>query len=219
MVSDKADEILEKLWNLIIEKKQNSVKLNILGTIVDSSEIQELLKFKMITLSADEIKLTKVGTIESQDIIRRHRLAERLLTDVLDIKGELIHESACQFEHILHKGISENICRLLGHPKVCPHGNAIPQGKCCIEKTKEKKGIRLISPLSQLNVGESGKIAYIQAGDQSKLQKMMAMGVLPGMEISLLQNFPSYLFKVGNSQFAVDETIANEIFVRIEKER
>ena len=46
---------------------------------------------------------------------------------------------------------------------------------------------------------------------------MMAMGVLPGMEISLLQNFPSYLFKVGNSQFAVDETIANEIFVRIEK--
>ena len=143
---------------MIIEKKQNSVKANVLGITANSSEIQELLKAKMINISTDEVKLTKDGTIEAQDIIRRHRLAERLLTDVLDVKGELIHESACQFEHILHKGIAENICRLLGHPKVCPHGNLIPQGKCCVEGTKGKKDMRVISPLSNLNVNEKGKL-------------------------------------------------------------
>ncbi len=54
--------------------------------------------------------------------------------------------------------------------------------------------------------------------DKNKLQKMMAMGLLPKIEISLLQSFPSFLIQIENSQFVVDESIANEIIIRISKE-
>lgn len=217
MRSDKAEEILETLWNLSKEKKLKSIKLDDLKTNRLSNEIKELLNLKYIKLDNDKVILTEEGIQEATDVVRRHRLAERLLADVLDVKAKHLHASACQFEHLLHRGIDENICRLLGHPKVCPHGSHIPKGKCCFEK--DSNGIRVISALSQMKIGEKGKIAYIVSNEKDKLDKMMAMGVLPGIGISLLQNFPSYLFKVGNSQFAVDEVIANEIFVRVENSR
>jgi len=75
--------------------------------------------------------------------------------------------------------------------------------------------LKIVSPLSELAPGQCGKIAYIHTKDDSKLQKMMAIGVIPGMKVRLLQSFPSFLFELGNSQFAVDESIAKEIFVRL----
>ena len=75
--------------------------------------------------------LTSKGTEESRQCVRRHRLGERLFADVLRIKPGLVHEASCRFEHILHKGIEDNICILLGHPKTCPHGKPIPPGECC----------------------------------------------------------------------------------------
>ena len=215
MISQKTEEMLEGLYIRIVEKKGGPVKLSELKLNEESPETKEMLKKELVKLSSGSLKLTKDGEVEARDVVRRHRLAERLMVDIFDMKGVCVHESACEFEHILHRGIDEQICRLLGHPRTCPHGTKIPEGKCC--KEKGIKDTRVISPLSLLKPGEKGKISYIQAGDQSRLQTIMAMGVLPGMEISLLSNFPSYLFKLGNSQFAVDETIAGEVFVRITK--
>ena len=90
------------------------------------------------------------------------------------------------------------------------------------EKSKTEKSTGksswFCSPLSSLESGQSGKIAYIHTRDNAKMQKMMAIGVVPGMKIKMLQNFPSFLFKLGNSQFAVDEPMAKDIFVRISGE-
>ncbi len=215
MIMHKSEEILEGLYINIVENKKKAVSLLELKLTEESAEVKELVKKELVTLKTGNLKLTKEGEPEARDVVRRHRLAERLLTDVFDMKGLCVHESACEFEHILHRGIDEQICRLLGHPRTCPHGSKIPEGKCC--KEKGIKDTRVISPLSLLKPGEKGKISYIQADDQAKLQTIMAMGVLPGMELSLLSNFPSYLFKLGNSQFAVDETIARQVFVRITK--
>ena len=216
MLRDKAEEILETLWISFEEKKLQVVNLEKLGVKEDDTVLKELIENDLVNLTKQStISLTNDGKKAGQDIVRRHRLAERLLVDVLDVKGELINETACQFEHLLHKGIDDNICTLLGHPKICPHGNPIPEGRCCESKSPI---LRIISPLSKLSPGEKGKIAYIHSNDKDKLQKMMAMGILPGIEISLLQSFPSFLFQIGNSQFAVDEAIADEIIVRISKE-
>ena len=215
MIMHKSEEILEGLYINIVENKKKAVSLLELKLTEESAEVKELVKKELVTLKTGNLKLTKEGEPEARDVVRRHRLAERLLTDVFDMKGLCVHESACEFEHILHRGIDEQICRLLGHPRTCPDGSKIPEGKCC--KEKGIKDTRVISPLSLLKPGEKGKISYIQADDQAKLQTIMAMGVLPGMELSLLSNFPSYLFKLGNSQFAVDETIARQVFVRITK--
>lgn len=155
---------------------------------------------------------TPAGKKEAERAIRRHRLSERLFHDIIETDQEDMEEAACQVEHIVKKGIEEKICRLLGHPETCPHGKPIPPGDCCrrARETKEK----FVAPLASLKPGETGTIAYIKAGDSKKLQKLMAMGVLPGNAIELNANFPSFVFSVDYSQYAVDADMAAAIIVK-----
>lgn len=81
---------------------------------------------------AETIYFTERGRKRAMDIIRRHRLAERLFTQTLNIHDEKeIEEQACKFEHILSPEATDRICTFLGHPETCPHGSPIPPGPCC----------------------------------------------------------------------------------------
>jgi putative ABC transport system ATP-binding protein len=78
------------------------------------------------------VELTARGHKRAADIIRRHRLAERLFTDSLAMDSETeIEQQACKFEHILSSEATDKICSFLGHPRTCPHGSPIPPGPCC----------------------------------------------------------------------------------------
>jgi putative ABC transport system ATP-binding protein len=78
------------------------------------------------------VELTPRGRQRAADIIRRHRLAERLFTDSLALDSETeIEQQACKFEHILSPEATDKICAFLGHPRTCPHGAPIPPGSCC----------------------------------------------------------------------------------------
>jgi len=78
------------------------------------------------------VELTPRGRQRAADIIRRHRLAERLFTDSLAMDSETeIEQQACKFEHILSPEATDKICAFLGHPRTCPHGALIPPGPCC----------------------------------------------------------------------------------------
>jgi putative ABC transport system ATP-binding protein len=78
------------------------------------------------------VALTVRGRQRAADIIRRHRLAERLFTDSLAMDSETeIEQQACKFEHILSSEATDKICTFLGHPRTCPHGSPIPPGPCC----------------------------------------------------------------------------------------
>jgi len=79
------------------------------------------------------IIFTEKGRRRAEDIIRRHRLAERLFTQTFQVEDEKeIAEQACRFEHILSPEATDRICTFLGHPRMCPHGSPIPAGPCCI---------------------------------------------------------------------------------------
>jgi len=208
-LNERAQEILEMLWVQLEEKKQKTVNLGI--SKVDPT-ISELEKYGYINITSDKITLTDKGKIEGKKLVRRHRLSERLFADIFDIKKNSVHPISCQFEHLIYEEVEEAICTLLGHPKFCPHGQKIPEGNCCI-KSKEIVS-KVIKPLTELNIKEKAKIAYLHTQDTKKLQKIMALGILPGMSIVLLQKFPSYVFEIGYSQYAIDESLAKCIFVR-----
>ena len=211
-LKEQAEEILETLWIRTEEEKEDSLTLDDLG-VVDKRSVKQLLNAGYISISDNRVMLTTKGRPEATNVVRRHRLAERLLTDVLGTRDMLIHEKACKFEHLLDRGLDESICGLLGHPKVCPHGKSIPPGRCCQRERTQAQ--RLVSPLSQLAQGQKGEVAYIYAPESNQLQKLMAMGILPGAPISLIQSFPSYVFQVRQTQFAVDREIADAIYVRL----
>ena len=88
--------------------------------------------------NAGEVRLTESGARRARDVVRRHRLAERLFTDTFAIEDAEAHQQACRFEHIITPELDQRICSFLGHPKTCPHGNPIPPGPCC-EKAEARK--------------------------------------------------------------------------------
>jgi DtxR family Mn-dependent transcriptional regulator len=104
----------------------------------------------------------------------------------------------------------------LGHPKFCPHNKPIPSGKCCRQSVKTPKSV--VSSLADANKGTKGKVAYLHTRDNKKLQKLMTLGVLPAVSIDVIQTFPSYVFRIGHAQIAVDSEMAKDIFIRLEAE-
>jgi DtxR family Mn-dependent transcriptional regulator len=209
--SEQIEEALEVLWVCLVDAQP---QLNTEIQLVEKLEIpfDLLVKEGLVERSKGIVNFTPTGKKEAGLAIRRHRLSERLFHDIIESDQADMEEAACQVEHIVKRGIEEKICRLLGHPETCPHGRPIPPGDCC-RKARETKD-KFVVPLNNLKPGESGKIAYIMAGDSKKLQKLMAMGVLPGNAIELNANFPSFVFTVDYSQYAVDADMAAAIIVK-----
>lgn len=209
-LSDRAEEILEILWVELVE--QGAEKCDV-GILKDDEVISELQDSGYVKVKNEKISLTHKGSEEAKNCVRRHRLAERLLVDVLDVKKKAARERGCKFEHLLHKGLDENICTLLGHPKTCPHGKPIPEGRCCKDVKRIPK--KLIMPLTELDIDKKAKVSYLHTKDRNTLQKIIAIGTLPNTEITLIQKFPSYVLQIGKSQFAVDKELAAQIYVRV----
>lgn len=179
---------------------------------LDDRVLGELMRVKYIRHNAERVALTKEGLRAAELVVRRHRLAERLVHDVLNVHGQQVDAAACEFEHSLHHGVDERICILLGHPKTCPHGRPIPPGKCCRERKNAASA--LVTPLAQMRNDEQGTIAYLSSLHTETVQKLMALGVLPGSPIAVIQTFPSVVFQVGQTQVAVDAALAGDIYVR-----
>ncbi len=209
-LSERAEEVLEKLWEVIIEGGMEYCDPCVLK---DHDAVSELADAGCVDTKNNNITLTSTGREMAGNCVRRHRLAERLFADVLDLKGRVMDETSCKFEHILHKGLDDNICTLLGHPRRCPHGKLIPEGRCCRQAKKVPE--RFIMPLTELGVNKKARISYLQTQNHELIKKIIAIGALPNTGVTLIQKFPSYVFNIGKSQFAVDKELASCIYVRI----
>jgi len=212
-LSERAEEILESLWIEIVELKKGHCDASILKDDETLRTLSALSSHGYIHQKDEKLTLTQKGREEGRNCVRRHRLAERLFVDVFDVRQKLVHETSCKFEHLLHKGLDDNICTLLGHPKTCPHGKVIPEGSCCRDAKRVPRTIMV--PLSKLKAHKKARISYLQTKDKAMIQKIIAIGALPGADITLIQTFPSYVFQIGKSQFAIDKELASHIYVRI----
>jgi DtxR family Mn-dependent transcriptional regulator len=160
-----------------------------------------------------QVALTDSGEKEARRLIRSHRLSERLFTDVLDITAQSMEKHACTFEHFLSDEVVDSICTLLGHPRECPHGRAIPPGSCC-EKAL-KKIAPIVAPLNEFKVGSEVRIAYVATKNHQRLDQLASFGILPGAMVHIHQIKPSYVLKIGETNIALDDTIVKDIYARM----
>jgi len=111
--------------------------LRLLTRMADSRlvEFNGSKNFNTANTNNGEVHLTEAGSRRARDVVRRHRLAERLFTDTFAIEDAEAQQQACRFEHIITPELDQRICSFLGHPKTCPHGNPIPRGACCESKS------------------------------------------------------------------------------------
>ncbi len=202
-MKEETENFIKELWLSVHEglKEKESI---------DDSLKEYLLEEGLIRVVNGKISLTEEGERRARKIIRLHRLAERLLNDVLGMGESKIEESACKFEHIISDEVEEAICTLLGHPTVCPHGFPIPPGKCCIKGEREVE--RLIFRLSELSPGDEGIIKYVVGGEDLS-NKVVSFGLFPGEKLKVIRVFPTFIIQMGNTQFALDKDLASAIFV------
>ena len=128
------DHVLEELW--LCAESGKRAKLNRFHSLDADPErtIQRLSVLGLVAVRDSEVDLTEPGHRRARDVVRRRRLAERLFTDTFAIANAEADSQACKFEHIISPELDERICKFLGHPKTCPHGNPIPPGPCCPAK-------------------------------------------------------------------------------------
>ena len=212
--SNSPEEVLEAIWTAKEEGK-NSIEEVLKRAPVENCEkaLDDLMRDDMVKTEGGEVFLTEKGELAARKVIRQHRLAEVLLSQVMDIHDERAEDAACHFEHMLSPDVTDSICTLLGHPAVCPHGKPIPQARCCERFRTEIQP--LVQRLSDLAVGQAGKITVIAPRYHSRLERLVSLGVLPGAEVRLRQKFPSYIIDIGETTLAIDSDIANEILVRL----
>jgi DtxR family Mn-dependent transcriptional regulator len=91
-----------------------------------SEMIRRMEKAGLITLDGGAIRLTESGTELAESVVRRHRLAERFLTDILGLSWADAHVEAGRWEHVISPTVEVAMSRVLGDPTTCPHGNPIP---------------------------------------------------------------------------------------------
>ena len=214
-VSNEAEEYLEAIYRL--EKKTGfarTMKLARQLKVVPGSVTNTIAGLERRGLVIHEpyrgVKLTEKGQKIALNVLRRHRLAERLLTDILHLDWSEVHEAACKLEHAIPTDIIKPLEKALGHPKTCPHGNPIPTA--CGGIIEEKS-----EPLVNLSPKVSGIIVRIIEEKADVLQHLAALGLTPGVyvEVEKKTSFRGPItIRVGEASYAVDYEVASIINVK-----
>lgn len=212
-IADEIVEVLEAVWT--VEEEGSASEEHVATrakTVVTDELLAECERAGYISRpGGGAVRLTPLGRKTAEEVIRRHRLAERLVVDVLGMTIEESEADACEFEHLLARGVTEAICTLLGHPRFCPHQHPIPEGDCCRRAGDSLNS--LVVSVDRLNPGEQARVAYVSARNYPRIQMLSSLGILPGVPISVHQRFPSFVIQCEETQVAIEEEIVRDIYV------
>jgi len=213
MEKERIDEALELIWVLDEEGHQGLNRFRLSSEDDDIDLVTGALKADgLVVVTDDTIQFTDKGRAQAKGLIRRLRLAERLFSDVFEMRDETVIDDACKMEHILSEELTDSVCTFLGHPQTCPHGQRIPRGECC---KKYKVDIEpVVTRLSEFEVGSKGRITFIVPTKPSRLSKLNSLGIAAGSVIKLLQKNPSYIIQIDETTVAIDPEIAKDIYIK-----
>lgn len=149
-----------------------------------TATLQRMVRDGLVDVGAHkEVTLTANGRQAVEGIVRRHRLSERFLIDMLGLDWDQVHEEACRLEHAISPLVEERLARLLGDPETCPHGNPIPG------KAKGEREQRLVDAVE----GETYLIQRVaQRGESERglLHYLAERGLLPGVVVTVEEVAP-----------------------------
>lgn len=215
MVTTSKENYLEVIFHLETEYRTAATmkiakRLNISPASV-SEKLKNLHNEGLVKYSPYQgASLTLKGRNIAIDVVRRHRLSERFLQDILGLGWDQVHEEAKKLEHDLSRLVSDKLYKVLGRPKTCPHGNPVPDAK---GRIKEEPSF----PLTTLRKNDHARIIKITDENPKLLNYLATLGLMPKTKIFIEEKVSSagpLIIKVGNASYALGKNITESIFVK-----
>jgi len=158
-----------------------------------------------ITRARDRtISFTDSGAEHAEGIVRRHRLIERFLTDILGVPWDDVHEEAERLEHAMSPVLEERMLAAIGDAKTCPHGHPIVAGA-------RLAGV----PLADVELGASVRVLRFENEAEDLLHYLKASGIDPGLEGTLIASEPSHVVvrSADGAEIALTRSVAETVSV------
>jgi DtxR family Mn-dependent transcriptional regulator len=161
-----------------------------------SQTVARMERDGLVVVSGDRhLELTDHGRARAIAVMRKHRLAERLLVDVIGLEWEHVHAEACRWEHVMSEAVERRLVDLLGHPTTSPYGNPIPGlDELGVGEPAPpiEPGLVRLDEVARLGGGrvEVCRIAEHVQLDHDLLSRLKASGVVPGGQIEVAASKP-----------------------------
>ncbi len=185
-----------------------------------SQTVARMERDGLVTVEGDRhLELTDEGMRLATRVMRKHRLAERLLTDVIGLPWEEVHEEACRWEHVMSEAVERRLLDLLDHPTESPYGNPIPGlGELGEVKVGEEfmEGVESLSDVAGTDEGRVlvRRISEEMQKDESLMSALRRVGALPDKTITIVATPEGVLVGSGGETAEIVPEAADHIFVR-----
>ena len=186
-----------------------------------SQTVARMERDGLLTVEGDRhLELTDEGMRLATRVMRKHRLAERLLTDVIGLDWELVHAEACRWEHVMSETVERRLVELLDHPTESPYGNPIPGLGELGESADGEEFMHDVEPLDQVAIGDQEirvlvrRISEEMQKDESLMGALHRVGALPDKVVTVAAGAEGVLLGSGGETAEIDLEAAAHMFVR-----
>jgi DtxR family transcriptional regulator, Mn-dependent transcriptional regulator len=185
-----------------------------------SQTVARMARDGLVTVEGDRhLQLTEQGTQLAVRVMRKHRLAERLLIDVIGLEWELVHAEACRWEHVMSETVERRLVQLLGHPTESPYGTPIP-GLAELGETSDDTGFMTgVEPLDAVaKEGGETRVLIRRIGeemqkDEAVMAALRRVGALPDKVVTVTAGAEGVLIGSGGETAEIDLELATHLFV------
>jgi DtxR family transcriptional regulator, Mn-dependent transcriptional regulator len=227
-LSATVEEYLETIYNMSAENEavigaRLAEKFDVSAPTV-TEMLKRLVRDGYIEMdNKRQVTLTEAGNQAAEAVLRRHRLTERFLVDMLGMQWHQVHEEACRLEHFISGAVESRVIESLNNPTTCPHGNPIP-GSVPSARTylKDQGAVRL----STLTAGAKATILLISEvveDEEALILYLHEKGLTPGTPLTVLsqdvennsgledeEDFP---LQVEDHEVCISKAVASKIWV------
>ncbi len=185
-----------------------------------SQTVARMERDGLLTVEGDRhLELTEEGTTLATRVMRKHRLAERLLTDVIGLDWELVHAEACRWEHVMSETVERRLVELLDHPTESPYGNPIPGLDELGESELGEEFMADVEALAGVVTAEEGRVHIRRISEEMQKDEVLMgalrrVGAVPGKTVTVVATTEGVLLGSGGETAEIVPEAAEHIFVR-----
>ncbi len=223
-LSATVEEYLETIYNMSMEDEvvigaRLAEKFRVSAPTV-TEMLKRLVRDGYIEMdNKRQVTLTEAGNQAAEAVLRRHRLTERFLVDMLGMQWHEVHEEACRLEHFISGAVEARVITTLNNPTTCPHGNPIPGSVPSARNyLKDHNALRL----STIAVGEKATILCISEvveNEEALILYLHEKGLTPGTQLTVLapdgvaEQEENFKLLVDGCEVSISKAVASKIWV------